>query len=723
MEENLNIFGKNQGEIGSLDKNLVLRTKGRVYIRYGRKYIDLLDSQGNLNVKVPKVLSKITSKDQIKSNGFYLLDGNLYAYVDGETFQITGTEGSFLSYAIEQNLDSDQINTAQKNIGLKYNSIEEASKAVKDGIVFIGSEMYYINNGSYTKIGLQGPLESINNSGLSATPDSDNQCIAYLNGQWVYFPLVTQQDLVNLKQEIISEIDDGGSGESEENSSGFDLIQYSKVYKITEGDLTDTGIEELETFPTFSQTANDIAILSFNALEVLEHREVNSLMTLKAGNKSAVVIHLKVVNNETLSFISESGAALDISSDSGYMFTDSIPTTKDAILNNGIEVDYVIINGNYYILEEGFSINNKNLYIKAESSEKEKFKIDYANDEIAIEENYPNPLQVNQHTVLGNIKNFSVYKDRADQGLYSDNPIFVGGEFKGTDTFKEYPRYTKALNTSLCDNHSQVADNNDFENVIPTIKWVKLNTPLNAFVSVEYLSAQKKINFKNQAGTIVGIIDTTDFIKDGMVNTVAISGSNLVITFNTDAGKDNITIPLTDIFNPDNYYTKSQVNSAISTATNDMATKTWTNSQGFLKQHQSLENYYTKSQTYSKTEVDNLQYWKRNGTTLSPKNDGDNIDTTGVMYHSDIRLKENVKQISENDIKDIDKIKFYHYNFIQGDKKPKSGVIAQELIRAGFDKYVDSSNPEQLSVDIISILCDKIAYLENELKNLKNGNL
>jgi hypothetical protein len=53
-----------------------------------------------------------------------------------------------------------------------------------------------------------------------------------------------------------------------------------------------------------------------------------------------------------------------------------------------------------------------------------------------------------------------------------------------------------------------------------------------------------------------------------MVNTVAISGNNLVITFNTDAGKDNITIPLTDIFNPN--------------------------------------NYYTKSQTYSKTEVDNL---------------------------------------------------------------------------------------------------------------------
>lgn len=440
MEENLNIFGKNQGEIGSLDKNLVLRTKGRVYIRYGRKYIDLLDSQGNLNVKVPKVLSKITSKDQIKSNGFYLLDGNLYAYVDGETFQITGTEGSFLSYAIEQNLDSDQINTAQKNIGLKYNSIDEASKSVKDGIVFIGSEMYYINNGSYTKIGLQGPLESINNAGLSVVPSSNNQYIAYVNGQWTYVP--------------------------------------------------------------------------------------------------------------------------------------------------------------------------------------------------------------------------------------------INGEASGE-----------------------------------------------VFSSLEYSEQDKEINFFNSNGDIVATLDVTNFLKDGMIESATISDNNLIISFNDDASKEDIVVSLADIFDPTKYYTKTEVDNIVATATNDMATKTWTNAQGFLKQHQSLENYYTKSQTYSKTEVDNLQYWKRNGTTLSPKNDGDNIDTTGVMYHSDIRLKENVKQISENDIKDIDKIKFYHYNFIQGDKKPKSGVIAQELIKAGFDKYVDSSNPEQLSVDIISILCDKIAYLENELKNLKNGNL
>jgi hypothetical protein len=42
---------------------LVLRTKGQVYIRYGKKYIELLDTNGNLKVKVPKVIVKIDSED------------------------------------------------------------------------------------------------------------------------------------------------------------------------------------------------------------------------------------------------------------------------------------------------------------------------------------------------------------------------------------------------------------------------------------------------------------------------------------------------------------------------------------------------------------------------------------------------------------------------------------------------------------------------------------
>ena len=87
-----------------------------------------------------------------------------------------------------------------------------------------------------------------------------------------------------------------------------------------------------------------------------------------------------------------------------------------------------------------------------------------------------------------------------------------------------------------------------------------------AFAEAEYVSTNKLINFKNSFGEIIGSIDTTDFVKDGMVDEVeikVISGASyLVITFNTDAGKESISIPLTDIFNPDNYYTKDEIDAS-----------------------------------------------------------------------------------------------------------------------------------------------------------------
>ena len=78
----------------------------------------------------------------------------------------------------------------------------------------------------------------------------------------------------------------------------------------------------------------------------------------------------------------------------------------------------------------------------------------------------------------------------------------------------------------------------------------------NFFDKVKYDSDSKKINFTN-GDNVIATIDATGFIKDGMVSNVEISESNLVITFNTDAGKEPISIALTDIFNPANYYDKA----------------------------------------------------------------------------------------------------------------------------------------------------------------------
>ena len=85
------------------------------------------------------------------------------------------------------------------------------------------------------------------------------------------------------------------------------------------------------------------------------------------------------------------------------------------------------------------------------------------------------------------------------------------------------------------------------------------------FGGVSYDSDSKKINFYDSSsdGNLLGYIDATEFIKDGMVDNVeikTISGkSYLVITFNTDSGKQPISIPVSDFFDASNYYTKGEV--------------------------------------------------------------------------------------------------------------------------------------------------------------------
>ena len=76
------------------------------------------------------------------------------------------------------------------------------------------------------------------------------------------------------------------------------------------------------------------------------------------------------------------------------------------------------------------------------------------------------------------------------------------------------------------------------------------------FEDAEYDSATKRINFKNN-NTVVDYIDATDFIKDGMVSSVTVSNGNLVVSFNTEAGREDIELTLTQIFNPNNYYDKT----------------------------------------------------------------------------------------------------------------------------------------------------------------------
>lgn len=93
---------------------------------------------------------------------------------------------------------------------------------------------------------------------------------------------------------------------------------------------------------------------------------------------------------------------------------------------------------------------------------------------------------------------------------------------------------------------------------------------------VEYYSSGSthEIRFKDVSGNTIATVNANDFIKDGMVHDVYLTGSTMVITFNTDAGQEDIELDITDIFDPDLYYTKDEIDGTLSgyTTTSDLTT-------------------------------------------------------------------------------------------------------------------------------------------------------
>lgn len=112
----LKIFNSNYEEIGSLNKNLVLNTQGKVKIRFNKKFIDLLDNNGNINVKIPNTIQKEDSVDKIKSNGIYFVDNTLYIYYEGTMVKVTGE--------VVQS-DEEKETTVPSIVGLEFGLSED----------------------------------------------------------------------------------------------------------------------------------------------------------------------------------------------------------------------------------------------------------------------------------------------------------------------------------------------------------------------------------------------------------------------------------------------------------------------------------------------------------------------------------------------------------------------------------------------------------------------
>lgn len=116
---------------------------------------------------------------------------------------------------------------------------------------------------------------------------------------------------------------------------------------------------------------------------------------------------------------------------------------------------------------------------------------------------------------------------------------------------------TSVFNTYSGDVATQLASK------IAGASWDSTTSHLNFFDNV------------SATGTPLTYVDGADWVKDSFLKSVSIenrevSGETvpcLVFVFDTETGEEETVIPLSDIFNPDNYYTKDDTDDAIEAAT------------------------------------------------------------------------------------------------------------------------------------------------------------
>jgi hypothetical protein len=113
------------------------------------------------------------------------------------------------------------------------------------------------------------------------------------------------------------------------------------------------------------------------------------------------------------------------------------------------------------------------------------------------------------------------------------------------------------------------ATKDEFDSAVSAINDKFSTAKSKNITSAEYINTsagndkQAVIRFKNDNGDVVSTIDVTDFIIDGMIDSVSVvddhGNKGLKLVFNTDSGREEVVLDIGDLFELDNYYTKDQI--------------------------------------------------------------------------------------------------------------------------------------------------------------------
>lgn len=151
------VLGSEHTIYGNSQRDLILRTRGKVKVQWGNKFVDLF-SMGKLlgvDLDIFKQVQTFEEIDQsINSIVYVVEDNSLYLVYDGKIFNLVPSEGEYVSFRVTQLTNGTEKDTALRNLGLLFDTLDEFETAVEEnnigeGLAYIveTSELYSVVNG------------------------------------------------------------------------------------------------------------------------------------------------------------------------------------------------------------------------------------------------------------------------------------------------------------------------------------------------------------------------------------------------------------------------------------------------------------------------------------------------------------------------------------------------------------------------------------------------
>lgn len=252
-------FGRTYETVGNVSGDLLLKTRGGVKVQIGSSFIDLVKN-GKINVDID-IIKEASSKDNIIDNGLYLVKDVLYVKYQDTVLPLNSDTGeNQVSYLPQLNITQEQQIQAQKNIGIYYDTLEEAQQNISDGYVYIKGKGLYIIQSSI-------PIQVTNNNQFSSLSVGLDQYIEGItNYSKSHYFKINNTKLLNLSETsiscekplYISELQGANNSFYITSSGGKSTLRINNIVADTINTSSSNNLDNLQYHYNYNNIITDI---------------------------------------------------------------------------------------------------------------------------------------------------------------------------------------------------------------------------------------------------------------------------------------------------------------------------------------------------------------------------------------------------------------------------------------------------------------------------------